>query len=414
MTGLQDDLTISGGDVLTPAGHVVRADVVVRRGRIAEVRPAGSDGGTNRGAPHGAASVGRTLDATDRVVAPGFIDLQCNGAVGVDLTAEPEKLWEAAAVLPRWGITAWLPTIVTSPASVRQRALDALGAGPPAPTGAPGHAHRWATPLGLHFEGPFLAPERRGAHRPEHLRPPDAAAVTGWSRDSGVALVTLAPELPGALDIVRALVDRGVVVCAGHSSATLDQAAAAAEAGVRGVTHVFNAMAALHHRQPGLVAAALTDQRLAVGLIADGIHVHPAVVDLVARAAGSRLYLVSDAVAALGMPNARRLGDTEAPLDARGVRLDDGTLAGSNVSLDRGAANLMAYTGCGIAAAVDAASSAPARLLGLEGRRGAIAPGAVADLVLLDVPSRGVSGEAQTLSVVATLVDGVVAYHRDG
>lgn len=415
MTGLDDDLTISGGDVLMPSGHIAAADVVVRHDRIIEVRPRGSGDAALRSRADGGALDRRTLDASGTVVAPGLIDLQCNGAVGIDLTAEPEKLWKVAALLPRWGVTAWLPTIVTSPASLRQRALDALRDGPAAPTEATGRAHRGATPLGLHFEGPFLAPERRGAHRPEHLRLPDLAAVRGWSRETGVALVTLAPELPGALDVVGALADRGVVVSAGHSSATIAQAAAAVDAGMRGVTHVFNAMPPLHHRQAGLVGAALTDDRLAVGLIADGIHVHPPVVDLVARAVGSRLYLVTDAVAALGMPNGLlRLGATEVTVDDRGVRLGDGTLAGSNAPLDRAVANLMAYTGCDIAAAVDAASSAPARVLGLEGQRGAIAPGAVADLVLLEGPSRRVSGAAQTLSVVATIVDGVVAYHRDG
>jgi N-acetylglucosamine-6-phosphate deacetylase len=301
-----------------------------------------------------------------------------------------------------------------------------------------------AAPLGLHVEGPFLAPERRGAHDPRHLTAPSAAMVEdeGWSQAAGVAIVTLAPELPGALDLVRLLTDRGVVVSAGHSSATAGQARAAVDAGVRYVTHLFNAMAPLHHREPGLVGVALTDDRVRVGLIADGLHVDPAVVALVARALGDRLSLVTDAVAALGAPpGPTRLGTlavTVSPAEgsptegtsvagssvagtaagspgaagspAAGtptagssapgeVRLADGTLAGSTLSLDRAVRNLVDFAGVTLADAVRAVTSTPAAVLGLTDR-GVIAPGAVGDLVLLTP-----AGE-----VVATVVGGRVAY----
>src|SRR5690606_8657841 len=178
------------------------------------------------------------IDARGLVVAPGFVDLQCNGAAGVDLTGEPERLGEVAAVLPRWGVTSWLPTIVTCAARVRRRALAALAAHTAGVAGGAGGGG--AVPLGLHLEGPFLAPRRRGAHDPRHLAAPslDVFEAEGWSRAAGVALVTLAPELPGALPVVRALVERGVVVAAGHSDATAAQAAAAVAAGVSYVTHL--------------------------------------------------------------------------------------------------------------------------------------------------------------------------------
>jgi N-acetylglucosamine-6-phosphate deacetylase len=394
-------------------------------------------------------------------VVPGLVDLQCNGGWGIDLATEPERLWELAALLPRTGVTAWLPTIVTGPPALRRRALAALAAGPPPElAGTP-----LATPLGLHLEGPFLAPERRGAHPPAWLRraSPDGPRVVeeeGWSRADGVALVTLAPECPGGLDLVRTLVDRGVVVSAGHSSATAAEAEAAIEAGVRWVTHLFNAMAPLHHRDPGLVGVALADDRLHVGLIADGLHVDPRVVRTAARALGDRLTLVTDAVAALGLPRGPvTLGATRATSGPDGVRLPDGTLAGSALALDQAIRNLVSYgtvpsvhperatgvprgggpvdgeaatgvpggggsldptAGTGVppsggpadptaaaldatalAAAVRAASTAPARLLGAADR-GTLATGAAADLVLLDG-----AGE-----VVATVVGGRVAYDR--
>jgi N-acetylglucosamine-6-phosphate deacetylase len=243
------------------------------------------------------------LDATELLVVPGFVDLQCNGAVGIDLTPEPERMWDVAAALPRWGVTAWLPTVVTAPQSARVRAIAALRAGPPGDGGDRGD-RPMAVPLGLHFEGPFLAPERRGAHPGRHLVAPDVSLVAaeGWAAEAGVAMVTLAPELAGAIEVVRVLVDAGVVVSAGHSSASADQAVAAIDAGITWVTHLFNAMAPLHHRDPGLAGVALTDERVRVGIVADGVHLHAITVALAARALGDRLCLVTDAVAALGMP----------------------------------------------------------------------------------------------------------------
>jgi N-acetylglucosamine-6-phosphate deacetylase len=438
-----DTLVISGGNVLTANGLSV-CDVFLANGRIVS---AGSDvgtTGTGGGGPGEPTEVGtagagaeravlrlfasnetveatggeppvapgdptpcsaRRLDAAGLLVVPGFVDVQCNGAVGVDITADPERLWEVAAALPRWGVTSWLPTVVTAPPAIRARALAALRSGPPGVRdGVRDGVRPFAVPLGLHFEGPFLAPERRGAHPVEHLRAPDPSLVAdeGWSRESGVALVTLAPELPSALDVVRDLVAAGVVVSAGHSSASAEEATAAIDAGVTAVTHLFNAMGPLHHRDPGLAGVALSDERVHVGAIADGIHLHPATVALAARALGDRLCLVTDAVAALGMPADRvPLGLLEAFTTDDGVRLADGTLAGSDLSLDRAVRNLAAFASVSLPAAVAAATAAPAALLGL-GDRGVIRPGAVADLTLLDTGG----------AVVATIVGGRVAFDR--
>src|ERR687891_613250 len=334
-----DSLLVTGGQVLA-GGKWTAADVFLANGRIvsvgSDVRTSGTGGGPGEPTEVGTAGAGaeraalrpfasnetataagsespaaggvsaRRLDASGLLVVPGFLDLQCNGAVGVDITAEPERLWDVAAALPQWG-----------------------GAGDPA---GPAGARPVAVPLGLHLEGPFLAPERRGAHPAEHLRAPDAAMVADerWTRDAGVALVTLAPELPGALDLVRTLVAAGVVVSAGHSSASAEQATVAIDAGVTAVTHLFNAMGPLHHRDPGLAGVALTDERVRVGAIADGVHLHPTAVALAARALGERLCLVTDAVAALGMPEGRgRLRGVGGVPPARGGGLAGGTPAGA-------------------------------------------------------------------------------------
>lgn len=294
-----------------------------------------------------------------------MIDLQVNGAGGFDLTMEPEALWKVGTALSRFGVTAFLPTLVSPAWEIVDRGRDALRAGPP-----PGYDG--AKPLGWHVEGPFLSPSRAGAHDPAALRSPSVEAVAGWSPESGIRMVTLAPELPGALDVVRSLVANGVVVSAGHSAATHDQADAGFDAGIRSVTHLFNAMAPLDHREPGLVGAALADDRVTVCLIPDGLHVHPTVVALVRRAVGpERLAIVSDAISALGVgPGLHQLAGREIEVDATSARLPDGVLAGSVLGLDEGVRNLAAFAGCSLDEARLAATRVPARLLGIADEAG--------------------------------------------
>jgi N-acetylglucosamine-6-phosphate deacetylase len=289
------------------------------------------------------------------------IDLQVNGAGGHDLTESPERLWDVADALARFGATAFLPTLVSPSWSVVDRARAALAGGPP-----PGFDG--ATPLGWHVEGPFLNPARAGAHDPGSLVAPSIGPVADWSPATGVRMVTLAPELPGALAVVEALVGNGVVVSAGHSAATWDQARAGFDAGVRGVTHLFNAMAPLDHREPGIAGAALADERVTVWLIPDGLHVHPGLVGLVRRTVGAdRLAVVTDAIAALGMPPGRHsLAGRLVDCDETSARLPDGTLAGSVIGLDAAVRNLAAFAGCSPDEARLAATVVPARLLGLS------------------------------------------------
>ena len=362
-------LLLAGGSVVH-LDRIAPADVLVDDGVVAAVGP-------QLDAPEGVA----TLDVSGLLVAPGFIDLQINGAFDIDLADEPERLWEVGAVLSRYGVTGFLPTIITSPPGTPQRAMAALADRPADFAGA--------EPLGLHLEGPMLNPDRRGAHDPALLRPPSPEQVEGWTRADGVALVTLAPELPGALAVVERLVEAGVVVAAGHTAATADELDRAVAAGLTYVTHLFNGMVPFGHRDPGPVGLALADGRLTAGLIADGIHVHPIAVAAAWRALRpSRLSLVTDAVAALGRPPGRfPLGSRTVTLGDDGVRLDDGTLAGSALALDEAVRNLIAFTGCSAAESISTVTATPARVLGLP-RKGSVAPGFDADLTLLTADLR--------------------------
>lgn len=343
------------------------------------------------------------LDAGGGIVAPGLIDLQLNGALGDDFTVQPETIWRVAEQLPRWGVTSFLPTIITSPLAQVAKAQETLARGP---------RRKWygSIPLGLHCEGPFLNPEKKGAHNPAHLRLPSLEAVAGWSPESGVRLVTLAPELPGALPVIEALAGRGVVVSCGHSMATYDQAQAAFAAGARYGTHLFNAMPPLEHREPGLPGALLTAPEQTVGIIPDGVHTHPSIVALAWRMKGpgrfqepGRLNVVTDAMAALGKePGRYLLGDQEVTVTEREARLPSGTLAGSILSMDTALRRLVEFTGCSVGEALATMTSTPADLLGIGQERGRITQGAYADLVVL----------SPDLQVMTTIVEGREVYRR--
>lgn len=265
-------LYITNATLHTPTERIERGAVLTDGGRIAAVGPV-----EHVPCPADA----QVIDADGLLLTPGFIDLQFNGGFGQDFTADPAAIWPVAAQLPQYGVTAFLPTIITAPLETSAAGRRVVTEGRPA-------GYRGATPLGLHIEGPFLNPAKKGAHNPAYLRLPTLDAVADWSPQSGVRLTTLAPELPGALAVIEALASRGVLVSAGHSMATYDQAVAGFDAGVRYGTHLFNAMPSLLHRDPGLPGALLTDDRVTVGLIADGIHTHPAIVKLVWQALAPR------------------------------------------------------------------------------------------------------------------------------
>lgn len=313
-------------------------------------------------------------------IAPGLIDLHVHGWGGHDAMGGRAALDGMARSLLAHGVTSFLPTAVSAPLDDLCRFADTVR------DWMPGAPHDGAAPVGFNLEGPLLSPNRRGAHDARHLlSPADLPPGRLATLLPDLRLITLAPELEGAVRLIGDVVAQGVVVSLGHSAATLDQARAGYDAGARSTTHLFNAMTGVSHREPGLALAALTDDRVAVELIADGEHVHPALWPLIARAKpASGLLLVSDAVAMAGTGDGRgRIGQLE--VEIRGSRCTlagSDVLAGSVIALDSAVRNL-AENGIPLAVAVAAASRNPAQLLGLTDR-GRLAPGFRADLVELD------------------------------
>lgn len=363
-------------------GVLVRGDVAIAGGRIAAI---GTDVETFLETLDPNDDVER-VDCTGRVIAPGFIDLQCNGAVGLDITTQPDAIGRIAEALPRFGVTSWLPTVVTCPAVDRRTAIEAMLAlrSESGGAGAEGRNLR-AEPIGLHFEGPMISPNHVGAHVPRHVATPSVDELDAWVSSGVVSFVTLAPELPGAIDVIRHLSDGGIVISAGHTRMTPEDLIAARSAGLSYATHLFNAMAPFRHRAPGPIGSILADPTLVAGIIADGLHVDPVAVRMAWNTLGpSRMSLVSDAVGALGMPfGPLHVGDFEIMYDETGVRIAGGVLAGSALALDQAVRNLIAWTGCSLVDALATVTTTPADLLGLTDR-GRVAVGMRADLVILD------------------------------
>ena len=369
-------------DRLTLAGRVLFPDGVLRAGQVTS--------------EHGVIVDVRQDDAAaTTIIAPGFIDLQVNGAFGVDLTAEPEKVFHLASALLQTGVSAYLPTIISAPLATYRRAFEALST-----RSLFGRSGRQARILGLHLEGPYLSPARKGAHNAIYMRAGVNPVGDGLINHS-VRVMTLAPELENSLPAIQNLIARKVVVSIGHTAATYAQACAALDAGARWGTHLFNAMNPLHHREPGAVGALLADERATVGVIADGVHVHPSIFRWLIKAKGvERITLVTDAMAAAGLgPGDYRLGDRRVSVDETSARLEDGTLAGSILSMDQVVRNLVGWGACSLAEALTMASTTPANLLGLRDL-GRIEVGCAADFVVLD----------ERLRVRQTIVNGAVVY----
>jgi N-acetylglucosamine-6-phosphate deacetylase len=320
--------------------------------------------------------------AADRgpCIAPGFVDVHVHGGGGHDAMGDPAALDGMARHLLLRGVTAFLPTAVSAPLSSLVAFAERVRAWlPDAPLDG-------ADPLGFNLEGPFLAKARRGAHDAEHLLiPADVGRDELEPLLEGLRIVTIAPELPGALDLIGWFRERGVAVSLGHSAATADEARAGYAAGASSTTHLFNGMTGVDHRAPGLALAALLDDAAYVELIADGVHVDPALWPLITRLKpADRLLLVSDANALAGVGDGRaQIGGLEVEVvDRRATLVGTATLAGSVIALDDAVRNLVA-SGVPLAAAVAAASRNPLALIGIADR-GRIAVGQRADLVELD------------------------------
>ncbi len=363
--------------------------VLFRDGSVADVSPDDSL----------MADAHQVHDYDEALILPGFVDLQVNGAFGVDVASESPRLPELSRALLWTGTTSYLPTVISSSEGLYEEALPAIGA-------AENESSSGAEVLGVHLEGPFINLQKRGAHAAAYVVRPDVKLL-GRLLDLGpVRMTTLAPELEGADELMALAANRGVVVSAGHSDVAFEPAYGALDGRVAGVTHLFNAMSAMHHREPGLPGAAFAHPRAVCGLIADGLHVHPEMVGLAFRMLGpDRLCLVTDAIAAAGMEDGEYRLATRTLYTEGGVpKLGSGAIAGSVLTMQEAFKNILAFTGCTVPEAARMASTSPARLIGEGRRKGRLAPGYDADVTVL----------APDLSIQAVWLSGERAYYWEG
>jgi N-acetylglucosamine-6-phosphate deacetylase len=364
---------------ITPQGEIGGAVLVVEGAKIVTIGPR-----EGVSVPRDA----RRFDATGLTAVPGFVDVHIHGAGGHDvMEGTPEALAAVTRTVATHGTTSLVATTVTASEDSTCRAVAGIAEWMRARQGLQQFTVPEAEILGVHFEGPFISPARRGVHPPEWILAPSVELFDRFLDAAGGAgrIVTLAPELPGALELISAACKAGVVVSLGHTDANFAQATSAITAGARHTAHVFNAMRPFEHRETGVIGAVLTATQVTAELIADGVHVDAAAIRILLAAKGARgVILVSDGTAATGMPDGTyRLGTFEVKVAGGVCRSADGKLAGSTLTLDRALRNVVEL-GVPLADAIAMLTANPARVLGLQGRKGVLALGADADIVLLD------------------------------
>jgi N-acetylglucosamine-6-phosphate deacetylase len=362
---------LTAARLLTPVEVVERPVVVVDDGAIASLATmTGSE-----------LPAGRHVDFPDCTLIPALFDVHIHGSGGHDaMEATDSALNRIGRFLAHRGVGAYFATTVTAPLDTLLRSLSGLAKLLQAPP-------EGARPVGIHLEGPFLSPHKRGAHAESQLLTPSVALLEQfWQASEGhIRLMTIAPELPGAEETIAHATALGVRVSLGHSNAQSDAARRGVAAGAASATHTFNAMRAFDHRDPGLLAEVLTNDGLFAEIICDGLHVDPAAVRLYRRAKGpERALLVTDAMAGTGMPDGNyRLGDLEVRVKNGRCVVGEDTLAGSTLTLDRAVRNYSEFTGAPLAEAVGLATRNPARMTGLDGEIGTLEPGRSADIAVL-------------------------------
>ena len=364
--------------LFTPLEEISDPVLVVEGGRIADIFSR-----SQKESPHGVT----VIDFQDGILAPGFFDIHIHGGAGIDLMRAPvSELPRLGHFLTQHGVTGYFPTTVAAPLEATYTALERLADAieAPAPTnGSPVQA----CPLGIHLEGPFLSHKRRGVHPPEYLVEPTVPIFDRlWQAARGhISMITIAPEIPGALDVIAEAAKRNVCVSIGHSDAQLVTARDAVAAGARHATHTFNAMRPLDHREPGIIGEVLSDDTITADLIADGIHVSPEVVKVFLQSKGrERAVLITDAISATGMPDGRyQLGPIEVDVKD-GKCTANGSLAGSVLTMDRAVRNVTKFSDWSLRDAVRAATFNPARAARLTQTHGVLTAGASADFTVLN------------------------------
>jgi N-acetylglucosamine-6-phosphate deacetylase len=369
------DMDLPGGDITIKDAHILS---------VGQVANAGSS----------------PIDAEGSIIVPGFIEVHTHGGGGFNLhTTDVAEIHAYANWVASTGVTSFLVAVVGTPGALPENQLSTAVEAIEQHNSAYG-----AQPLGIHLEGPYISLERRGAHPPSWLRVPDRAETErvleltrGYLR-----LITLAPELPGAEEMILRLVETGVTVSIGHTDATYEQAQEAIQLGITHATHCFNAMPPLSHRAPGPMGAIAQANQVLGEIIADSIHVHPALMDILVRILGpERVIVVTDAQAGAGMPDMTfEFAGQHAHVACGAVRLEDGTLAGSVLTLDQALRNMLSYTHASLRDAVGMLTLNPARSAGVAAHKGKLSAGYDADLLILD----------NELNLQATICRGEVVY----
>lgn len=376
---------ITGEKIITPDGVREDHSLIIEGDMITAITP-----GAQESSPDD-----HIIDARGMLVAPGMIDLHIHGSDGFwVMDANADSMHGMARFLAQHGVTSFLPTTISADgeaimqvlASVRDATQDPLG------------AHF----LGVHIEGPFLNPKNKGAQPEANLRAPDIAELKSWLATGVVRLVTLAPELEGAFQLIETAQAHDVEIAIGHSSASYEEIIQAVDHGLRQATHTFNSMAPLHHRRPGPIGAVLSEERIFAQVIVDGVHIHPAMVALLVRAKGpEKTILISDAISAAGRPDGVFDFSGHIVRVEDGIaRINEGNLAGSTLIMDQAFRNVIRFCDLTLPQALPMATSSPAQAMGWIGRKGVLQAGADADVILLD----------ENLQVAKTIVAGQLIF----
>lgn len=367
------DVILLHGNLLTPNGILEDGAILMRDGKIAAIQKS-KDLPITAGA--------EITDAQGLFVSPGLIDTHTHGGVGFDfMTCSHPELNDILTWLPTTGVTSVLPTLSSSPFDQTLDTVVRLAE-------AQHRLSPGAAILGLHLEGPYLNPDKRGAQSLDSIRLPDRVEMQRLIVASGgaIRLVTLAPELAGAMDLIRYLIGEGIAVSAGHTNAGYEGMVKASQVGLSRVAHLYNGMAAFHHREPGIVGATFDLESIFVELILDGIHVHPAAARLALRAKGlNRIILITDATQAAGLGDGEyiRPGNRKIIVKDGSAQLESGVIAGSTLTMNRAVANAVKFLGLSLDQAVQIASRTVAESLNLS-TKGSLAPGYDADVILID------------------------------
>jgi len=383
---------ISNGTIITPFQSLENKAISIEKGKITAIKerkvmdiPAGVE----------------VIDAGNGFVVPGFIDIHVHGGGGSDvMDGGYEAVKQVATTHSRFGTTAFLPTTMTMSKDKIIESLKSIHEAFIKGTGA-------AEILGVHLEGPYISSEKKGAQKEKDIKKASIGEFLEFNQASGnlIRIVTLAPEKPGAIDLIRWLHKNRIIASVGHSNATYKQVQEGILAGLSHVTHTFNAMRGFNHREPGVVGAALSSPKLILEMIADGIHLHPVAMKILIKIKEiGKIVLITDAMRAASKPEGTyNLGGQEVTVVRGQARLKDGTLAGSVLTMDKAVCNMVDKVGVSLTEAIQMATASPARCLGVESKKGSLEPGKDADIVILN----------KKLKVELTMVKGKIVYKRE-